>query len=74
VCCRNTRITSQIDVNPDTCGECSNLAGQQNAVWDGCYDFTTDTPYRDKLLAKIVKLGGDGDKVKAYFADLFSDA
>lgn len=73
-CCkRNTRMTTQSDDR--YCGECEELLGIQNALWDdGAEVFIADgaVPYRDKLLAKIVKLKGSESAVRAYMPDLFA--
>lgn len=69
-CCgRRTRETTV--VGSDLCGECYDLAGLQNCVWDGCFT-AEDRPERDRILARIVKLGGDEAKVRAEFRDLFN--
>lgn len=68
-CGRRTRETTVMD--SDNCADCYDLAGIQNAVWDGCFE-EGDRPYRDAALAAVVKKGGDEAKIRAAFADLFA--
>ena len=68
-CLRRTRETTV--QGSDLCGLCFDLAGLQNAVWDGCFT-EADRPERDAILAKITKLGGREISVRAEFVDLFA--
>ena len=68
-CCqRRTRITTQDDTR--FCGECYDLLGIQNSMWDdGVQDWMTAPIIQ--LTAKIAKLGGDLLKVRAFIPQLF---
>lgn len=68
-CGRRTRETTV--QGSDDCADCYDLAGLQNAEWDGCFT-EHDRPERDAILARIVQKGGNGEKVKATFPELFA--
>lgn len=68
-CGRRTRETTV--QGSDDCADCFELAGLQNSVWDGCFT-EADRHERDRVLAAIVRKGGNGDKTKETFADLFA--
>lgn len=67
-CGRSTRET--LVQGSDDCEQCFDLAGLQNAVWDGCFT-ENDRPERDRLLALAIKRGGDEQRIMAAFTDLF---
>jgi hypothetical protein len=71
-CCK--RRTRDTEGDDRFCGPCYELLGMQNSLWDDGKDaFVTDgfVPVRDKLLAKLVKLGATEGAVRAYMPDLF---
>lgn len=75
-CCgRRTRFTTQWQTEAEFCGECEELMGVQNTMWDdGVETFVAEggTKHRDALLAKIKTRGGDTDAVKAQMPQLFA--
>ena len=72
ICDRSTRVTTQCDDH--LCPECWDLAGLENTVFDNgaelAREWGTDKE-RDALLAKAVKRGANGDKIKKNFPELF---
>lgn len=72
VCCCCGRRTRETTVQgSDNCEHCYELAGLQNAVWDGCFT-DEDVPERDRLLEAAVSKGGDRARVQGAFPDLFA--
>ena len=72
ICKRRTRLTTQC--NDSFCGECEELLGTQNSLWDDGAEYFVKsglTAHRDALLAKVRKLGGNATAVVAYMPDLF---
>jgi hypothetical protein len=73
ICQRRTRITTGYDTR--FCGECYELLGIQNGLWDNGEAYFIEwggIAERDNLLKKITKLGGNIEKVKAQMTDLFA--
>lgn len=68
LCSRKTRMTTQ-SIEGEYCGECEELLSVQNTLWDdGPQPWMAKL--RDKLLAKISKLGGNADAVRTQIGDL----
>lgn len=70
ICERRTRETTLR--GHDICADCFELAGLENAKMDGCFT-DADIPERDRILAAIVKKGGNLTKTVEEFQELFSD-
>lgn len=73
ICNRRTRMTTQDDDR--FCGECYDLLGIQNTLWDdGEESFVNDgfLVVRDGLLEVIKRRGGDIAAVKNDMKDLFA--
>ena len=69
-CGRRTRETTVS--GSDDCEQCFELAGLQNAKWDGCYT-EADNAERDRRLKLVVDRGGNKDRVLKSFKDLFEE-
>lgn len=69
-CERRTRETTQGFGEDRFCGECYELFGIQNSLWD-CGPEAWIAPARDQLVKRIKQLGGDTLKVARENPDIF---
>jgi hypothetical protein len=71
VCGRQTRDAGD-NSNSNCCPECYELAGWQNAVFDGV-ELGEIAPERDRLVAKAVNQGSDEARIRREFPELFPE-
>jgi hypothetical protein len=70
ICGRNTRNVGQ-STESRLCIHCWDLSGLENMKLDGCYEATSDRE-RDSLLAGCVALGGNEEKIRKSFEELWA--
>lgn len=70
ICGRSCREAGQ-STDSECCAECYELAGIQNGLWDGVYGPGEMRAERDRYFKRCVARGGDADRIKAQFGDLW---
>jgi hypothetical protein len=71
LCDRRTRVTNNDHEHSGNCAECYELSGLENAVFDGAFTKEHEAD-RATYLKAIVKKGGNEEKVRSVFQELFA--
>ena len=72
ICKRRTRDAGQA-ISSDCCNECYELAGLQNAIFDGVETVAGIAQERDRLFKIATDRGGDRTRIMREFPELFPD-